>query len=125
MQLIKNILDLIPQRPPMVMIDELLACDEEVARTSFSIKADDIFVENGQLSEAGLLENIAQTAASRAGYMAKNNNEPVKIGYIGAVKDYEVFELPKVGDTLETEIKITNQVFDVTVVNGSVYCNSK
>ena len=55
-------------------------------------------------TEPGLLENIAQTAAARAGYEAKKENEPVRVGYIGAVKNFEVFDLPGLHDMIETEI---------------------
>jgi hypothetical protein len=33
--------------------------------------------------------------------------------------------LPGIHDTLETEIVISNQVFDVTVINGSIHCNNR
>jgi predicted hotdog family 3-hydroxylacyl-ACP dehydratase len=120
-----QILSLIPQRPPFVMIDELVYSDEKVTRTKMKVAADNIFVENGFFVEAGLLENIAQTAAARSGHASKNLGEPVKVGYIGAVKNFEVFGLPKLSDTLETEISVSNRVFDVTVINGSVKCNDQ
>jgi predicted hotdog family 3-hydroxylacyl-ACP dehydratase len=121
----EHIESLIPQRPPFVMIDELIYSDEKVSRTRFRVREDNILVENGRLSEAGLLENIAQTAAARAGFFAKNEKGPVRVGYIGAVKNFEVFDLPGIHDTLETEIVISNQVFDVTVINGSIHCNNR
>ena len=120
-----QIQSLIPQRPPFVMIDELIYTDEKVTRTRLQVSGDNIFVENGLLREAGLLENIAQTAAARSGYSSSNQGEPVKVGYIGAVKNFEVFDLPKIADVLETAISISNQVFDITVINGSVTCNNK
>jgi predicted hotdog family 3-hydroxylacyl-ACP dehydratase len=120
-----QIQSLIPQRPPFVMIDELIYTDEKVTRTRLQVSGDNIFVENGLFREAGLLENIAQTAATRSGYSSSNQGEPVKVGYIGAVKNFEVFDLPKIADVLETAISISNQVFDVTVINGSVTCNNK
>jgi predicted hotdog family 3-hydroxylacyl-ACP dehydratase len=121
----ENIESLIPQRQPFVMIDELSFSDGNHTRTGLQIRADNIFVENNRFTEPGLLENIAQTAAARAGYEANKENAPVRVGYIGAVKNFEVFDLPKVGDTIETEIIIGNQVFDVSVIKGSVSCNKR
>jgi predicted hotdog family 3-hydroxylacyl-ACP dehydratase len=120
-----HIQSLIPQRPPFVMIDELIYTDENVTRTKLQVTADNIFVENGLFREAGLLENIAQTAAARSGYNSSKTGEAVKVGYIGAVKNFEVFDLPKTSDILETEISISNQVFDVAVINGSIKCNNR
>ena len=70
--------------------------------------------------EAGLLENMAQTAALGAGYLAKAENRPVVSGYIAAVNNLEVFGLPGVGDELITEVKIENHIFNVTVISGKV-----
>jgi predicted hotdog family 3-hydroxylacyl-ACP dehydratase len=120
-----QIQSLIPQRPPFVMVDELIYSDDLVTRTRLQVTADNIFVENGLLREAGLLENIAQTAATRSGYSCSKRGEPVKVGYIGAVKNFDVFDLPKTSDILETEISISNQVFDVTVIHGSIKCKDR
>ncbi len=120
-----KVVSLIPQRPPFVMIDELMFTDEHRTGTRLQVRADNIFVENGLFREAGILENIAQTAAARAGYNSQRLGEAVKVGYIGAVKNFEVFDLPNVADVLETVISIGNQVFDVTLINGSVTCNNR
>ena len=125
MEIEKNILSLIPQKPPFVMIDQLLHSDELVTRSIFCVTAENIFTINGRFTEAGLLENIAQTAAARAGYISHLENKPVAIGYIGAVKNLEVFDLPHINDKLITEIKIEEKVFTVSIISGRVWCNDK
>lgn len=121
----ENIISYIPQKPPFVMIGQLVGSDETTTSTTFQVRSDNIFVEDGVLSESALVENIAQTAAARAGYLVKKENLPVMIGYIGAIKDLEIFILPKINDNLETEIVIKHQVFDVTLISGTVRCNGK
>jgi predicted hotdog family 3-hydroxylacyl-ACP dehydratase len=120
-----DILSLIPQKPPFVMVDELLFSDDNITRTKFIVPADNVFVINGEFSEAGLMENMAQTAAAGSGNMARIEDRPVATGYIGQVKNFEIFELPKVGDELLTEIKIEVQVFDAGIVSGKVWCQNK
>jgi predicted hotdog family 3-hydroxylacyl-ACP dehydratase len=115
-----NTPDLIPQKAPFVMIDHLTYTDEKSSRTRFCVKANNVLVEDGEFSAAGLVENIAQTAAARAGYLAQSHNKSGAIGYIGAIKNLEVFSLPKINDILETEIVIDNQIFDVTLISGKV-----
>jgi 3-hydroxymyristoyl/3-hydroxydecanoyl-(acyl carrier protein) dehydratase len=122
---IENIQSLIPQRPPFVMIDKLISFSETTTITGFSITTDNIFVENGLFKEPGLVENIAQTAAARAGYISQTENKPVQVGYIGAVNNLQVFMLPKQGDELITEITIENQIFDVTLISGKITCNGQ
>ena len=121
---VDNIISFIPQKPPFVMVDKLLFVDDHSTRSSFLINADNVFVKNNLFQEAGLLENIAQTAALGAGYMAKAEHKPVAVGYIGAVKDLEIFNLPKVSDELITEITIENKILDVTVISGKVWHNN-
>jgi 3-hydroxymyristoyl/3-hydroxydecanoyl-(acyl carrier protein) dehydratase len=121
----ENILSLIPQRPPFVMVDKLLYADEKSATTSFIISAKNIFVVEGKFREAGLVENMAQTAAARAGHISAAHKKIPQIGYIGDVKNLEIAELPKINDELETEIIIENQVFEVTIISARVKCKEK
>lgn len=122
---IENIEILIPQRPPFVMIDKLLEVTETATTTGFTILNDNIFVQDGIFKEPGLVENIAQTAAARAGYVSKTENKPVLVGYIGAVNNLQIFSLPKTGDELITEITIENQIFDVTLISGKITCDKQ
>jgi len=118
-----NITSVIPQRPPFVMIDGLVSCNETSSTTTFQVKAENLLVQDGKLSEAGITENIAQTAAAGLGYVTLQSNSPIEIGYIAAIKNLEIFAQPEVGDVLETTVTITNRVFDVTIVSGSVECD--
>lgn len=126
MQIIpQTIHELIPQQPPFVMVDQLVFSDETTSRSTFIIQPDNCMVSDDAFTEGGLMENIAQTAAARSGYQAQAENKPVQSGYIGAVKNLEVYFLPKVGEQLTTEIKIENQFFNVSVISGSVWCNNE
>ncbi|NIG57190.1 3-hydroxyacyl-ACP dehydratase [Chitinophaga sp. Cy-1792] len=115
----------IPQRAPIVMISGILAVEGPVTRTALNIAPDNIFVENGYFIAPGLMENMAQTAAARVGYIARQENTPVPLGFIGAVKDFEIFELPPAGATIETTTEITGQVFNATMVNAKVVYQDK
>jgi len=120
-----EITKLIPQRKPMIMVDELLSFSEKEVLTSFEIKTDNIFIHNNKLQEVALIENIAQTAAAGTGYNAFSKNETPQKGFIGAVKNFEVYSLPKVNDILETKLVVTAEVFNASVVEGEIYCNNE
>jgi 3-hydroxyacyl-[acyl-carrier-protein] dehydratase len=113
----------IPQRHPMVMIDDLLEASETHAITRLKIDPANIFVEDHHLAEPGLVENIAQTAAAHVGYQCAQKKIPVPIGYIAAVRNLEIFRLPELDSVVTTSIRITNQVLDVTVAEGKVEQN--
>lgn len=119
-----NITSLIPQQQPFVMVDELLYADDNISRTSFTVKKDNVMVDGGFFTEAGLMENMAQTAAAGAGYAATQTGKPVEAGYIAAVKNFEVLTLPAVNDVLLTEAVFKDQVFNVTMVTCTVKCNN-
>jgi predicted hotdog family 3-hydroxylacyl-ACP dehydratase len=121
----ENIISLIPQKAPFVMIDKLVHSDEKTTRTILAIRADNILLEDGFFSAAGLVENIAQTAAARVGFIARELNEEPPVGYIGAIKNLEIFALPETGDVIETEITISNHIFDVTIITGKVTNHQK
>lgn len=120
-----NITAYIPQRTPIVMISGILEVKENITRTGLQITADNLFVEDGMLKSPGLLENMAQTAAARVGYIAQQENTPVPIGFIGAVKDFEVFEFPPAGSFIETTTEIQSQVFNATMVAAKVTLDGK
>ncbi len=121
----KNITDYIPQRAPMVMIHDLLEVSESKAVTQLLISSDNIFLHDKKLAEPGLVENIAQTAAVQVGYICKQKNIPVPIGYIAAIKDLEIFNLPSENTTITTTVTIKNQVLDITLVEGEVKQNNE
>lgn len=118
-----EILTYIPQRTPFVMVDEITGVDDSSGKTRFTVTKENIFFREGKLTEPALIENIAQTAAARIGYLCHQNNEPVPVGFIGAVQNLEIKQLPVEGQILETEITIKNQVFNVTLIKGVIHCN--
>ncbi len=122
---VDDITALIPQKHPFVMVGSLLHVDDELIRSSFLISPDNVMVSNGHFTEGGLIENIAQTAALRAGHMALVNGTPVRNGYIGSVKDLEILALPKVNDELITEIRIDGQIGNMTILTGQVWSGTE
>jgi len=120
---INTVLKYIPQRPPFVMVDTLIFCNNEQTQTEFFIKKDSLFVENKKLTETGILENIAQTCAARLGYLSEN--QPVKIGMIGSVDNFEIYALPCANEKLSTTITVTAEVLNVVVLSASVMSDDK
>lgn len=120
-----NIIELIPQRPPMLMIDRLVAIDVAIATTNLFIHSNNIFCKNGYFTEPGLIENIAQTAAAKLGYHNKINAKKIVIGYIAAIKNLNIYFLPKVNTEIQTEIFVDNEVLGFTIIKGSIFLKNK
>ena len=117
-----DILTLLPQRPPMVMVDRLLHCDPVLTETELTIHEDNIMVEDGRMGETGLLENVAQTCAARMGYINMSSGKEVRVGVIGALRDMEIHALPEVGSTITTRIEVSDEVFGMTLAQAESYC---
>lgn len=113
---------LLPQRPPMVMVDRLLHCDPVVTETELTVRADNIMVDDGRLSACGLIENIAQTCAARMGYINLSSGKEVRVGVIGALRDMEIHSLPPVGSTIKTRIEVSDEVFGMTLAQAESRC---
>ena len=107
------------------MVDRLLMADEQHAVSTFRVREENIFAAGGKLLEAGLIENIAQTAAARAGFISAVEKKIPAIGYIGDVKNLEIAGLPKINEELETEIILENQIFDISILRGIIRCDKK
>jgi len=116
----KEILNYIPQRPPMVMVDSLVEATEKRIVSRFTILKGNVFVEENVLKEPGIVENIAQTAAAGVGYKQVTQKLPVKLGFIAAIKNLKIYSLPDLNNQLETIVEVVNEVMDVTIVQGTV-----
>lgn len=122
-----DILSILPQRPPMVMVDKLLVFTPDEAVTEFEVAPDNVFVtRDGTFGIFGLMENVAQTCAAKIGYYNKYIlKNDVQIGVIGAVRDFVCNRCPRVGETLTTTVTTTQEVFGMTLVDGKVRCGNE
>jgi len=118
-----DICDLIPQRPPMVMIDKLSDVQDNQAKGILKITENNIFLKNGFLQEAGMIEFMAQTAAAYTGYRKKVLKQSIKEGYIGALKNLIVYMLPEVGTEIESLIIVENEIIGYTIIKAKTFFN--
>ena len=112
--------ELIPQRHPIIMVDNLIESDDVMTKSRFIVNHSNIFCEDGCLKEPGLIENIAQTAAARAGYIYKQQDKEIPVGFIGGIKNLNIYQLPIINAELITTVKIVTQIFNATIIEGSV-----
>jgi predicted hotdog family 3-hydroxylacyl-ACP dehydratase len=116
----KEIFMLIPQRPPIVMVDVVWSADEQSADTGLTIQEDNIFVKDGFFREPGLIEHIAQSAAAFAGYGTFVRGEEPKLGFIGEIKDCVFNLMPPVGSELRTHTQLVTEIGGIRLINAEV-----
>lgn len=106
-----NPLELIPQRPPMVLVDRFEGIDAEgVSTTGYTVVPAGLFVAGGRMSECGIIEHMAQSAAARIGWCCRAERRPVPVGFIGAVSRLELHDLPRTGVHLRTRLRIVQEI---------------
>lgn len=116
-----DIHELLPQQEPFVMVGSLVYFDMERTVTNTLVDADNIFVDGGVFTASGVIENIAQTCATRIGYINKYIlKKGIQLGFIGAIRNLELKRCPKVGELLETTIITEEEVFGMTLVSATV-----
>ena len=119
-----DIHELLPQQEPFVMISSLVRFDMQTTVTETVVSAGNQFVEDGVFTAPGIVENIAQTCAARIGYVNKYIlKKGIQLGFIGAIRDLKVKDLPKVGDRITTSISVIDSVFGMTLVDAVVMNN--
>ena len=104
----EGILNLIPQRPPIVMVDSFCGIEDDCSYSGLTVTDDNIFCQEGKLQEA------------RIGYIYLQKNEPVPLGFIGSVDKLTLHRTPETGQELSTEITVIQEVFDITLISACV-----
>ena len=118
--------ELLPQQEPFVMIGTLIHFDKTLTVTETEVQKNNIFVDDNRFSASGLMENIAQTCAARIGYVNKYIlRKGIQLGFIGAVRNFEVIDLPRVGDVITTRVDVKEEVFGMTLAEASITCGDK
>lgn len=114
------ILDYIPQRPPTVMVDAFYGVDGENSHSGFTVPEDSVFCTDGILDECALVENMAQSAALRVGWLCRARGHEVPLGFIGSVGKCGFSRMVRAGETLHTVVRIVAEVGDVTMAEAEV-----
>lgn len=116
-----DVMELLPQRPPFVMVGTLTHVDGRLTATRTTVTDDCILCDGTRLSPSGIIENMAQTCAARIGYVNKYVlNRGIQLGFIGAIRNLTIEALPAVGDTIVTEVEAVEEIFGMTLAEARV-----
>jgi predicted hotdog family 3-hydroxylacyl-ACP dehydratase len=116
---LQTIQRLLPQRPPMLMVDALTEISENSAITRLFVTAGNLFLCNNCLSESGIVEHIAQSAAVRTGYLALQQGKEPATGLLCSIDRLSIFSLPDVGDSIETALTVLQEIENITLVEAT------
>lgn len=114
----------------MVMVDRVVDVDGLKTMTAFVIEPGNMFVQNGVLSEMGMLENLAQTSFIFLNYFFIKPDESLwdkekdNLGVISTILGLDVYALPDVGTELRTcthtELVFTSANLKICNIEGRI-----
>lgn len=117
---IPDVPSLLPHAGAMVLLDRVIAADDESLCAEVTIRSDSLFCTADGVGAWVGLEYMAQAIAAYAGYIAYRRGEAVKIGFLLGTRRYEC-ERPffSVGARLRIRIR---RVFQSENGMGSFEC---
>lgn len=112
--------DLVPHRPPMLLIDRLLEGNEQGGVAETVIRPDHLFLQGGRLHPAALMEILAQSFAAVKGYTDRKQGKKPAEGFLVGVRNLKVYASPQVGDRLSVTINRAGETDEFTWAEGTV-----
>ena len=81
--------DLLPHAPPMVLLDEVLSWEQGQVSTALTIRPESPFFSPDSYVPSYVgLEYMAQTCGIYAGIEAKNQKQPVRLGFLLGTRNF-------------------------------------
>ncbi len=113
----ETLLQCIPQRNPIVMVDVLYHFNETEVSAGLSVETAGIFIKNNALQEPGLIEHMAQTVALHTGFGYFIKQEQAPTGYIGSIANLKINRLPIANEKIQTTATILQEFAGITLVD--------
>ncbi len=112
--------ELIPHRPPMLMIDAVRSWTEDTVRAEKTFHPGEYGVENGTVLETVLIECIAQAAAAKESLDAAGENRPPSRGLLVGIEGFEVQAHVPVGATVEIVAVNHRKIGPFRLIRGEI-----
>ena len=112
--------DLLPHRPPMVMIDAVVKCGAHCARATKRFTEGSYGLDGDHVTEPALIECLAQTVAAMHACNARRSGRPPGQGLLVGVSDFEFHCRAERDVELELTVKITKRLGPLCRATGSI-----
>jgi predicted hotdog family 3-hydroxylacyl-ACP dehydratase len=115
-----SIEDILPHRPPMVLIDRLVRCDATSAVAVRTFAPGAYGTDGDRVLEPALIEGLAQTVAAMNGNLGLGTVAQPGEGMLVMVSDFEFPAAAVVGRPLELRIDVTRQLGAFHLAEGRI-----
>lgn len=120
-----KILEILPQRDPILMVDTFYDCSTRFATMGFTVNPGSYLFSGRYLSESGVIEHIAQSAILFTKYQYYLNNEEPRLAHIGEITDLHISYLPKDGEMLVTTIEKIGEFHNLILIEADTVTESE
>ncbi len=118
--------DFIPQRRPMLLVDEFVSSDWNETRVRTTVRDSWPLVENGKVDPVVLIEVVAQTAGVLAGWRKRDKEKQGGRGWLVGVRRTDLTGVAlEVGDVLDSYVKVSYELENYAVFQGRVELHGK
>jgi radical SAM protein with 4Fe4S-binding SPASM domain len=116
--------EIIPQKRPMRIIDDLVKTGDRSGVVSVTISEEMPFVgDDGVIDEAAYFEMMAQSIAAINGFKRLGRSQSPLEGFLVGVRKLEVLGPARVGDTLNIHVHKETRFGKFGILKGTVSCN--
>lgn len=112
---------LVPHRPPMLFVDQLVERVGDEARSVATLPPSGLSVCHGEILPEYYIELIAQTCAMANGYDCLIANKRARGGMLVGVDSFILHTMGQPGETVTVETSKTFEFGPITVIKGEIY----
>ena len=119
--------ELIPHRPPMRWVDDLVECTETTATVTTRFTPGHFAVSNGAVTETALVECVAQTVASALGQRlrAGGKSGAANQGMLAAVSNFKIVSLPPLDKTVTISVREVKRLGPMLLIAATISCEGQ
>lgn len=116
-----NAANILPHKPPMLLIDSLVLVEDEQAVVTSRFDKNCILAgTSGEIDGVAYAELVAQAYAAFKGYQLAEAGEDIKEGYLVGIRKMKVLGKAFVGDSLTVKVTTVGLLQGFAVVDGIV-----
>jgi predicted hotdog family 3-hydroxylacyl-ACP dehydratase len=113
--------EVVPHRPPMLLLDEVLSFEPGRARCRVTLRPDSAFMQGGRVRAVVALEYMGQAMAALAGLEARAAGRPPRVGFLLGTRELSLaVDHFAAGETLEVEVERVHEEGSAAQFRGTV-----
>ena len=121
LQLPVSLVELVPHRPPMLWLDQLVEFSEDRGRAVGHVPPGHLFADGaGALHPSASIELLAQAAAAHEGYRRRSGGQPVGGGFLVGIRNLALHRSPRCNEELTVTAERRWTAGPMQVTSGTV-----